>query len=34
VSLNEQATDPKSHTLVRNSYIGFAEIRLPAKFRW
>ena len=33
-SLIEQATDPKSHTLVRNSYIRFAEIPLPAKFRW
>jgi hypothetical protein len=34
VSLNEQATDPNSHTLVRNSYIRFSEILLPAKFRW
>ena len=34
VSLNEQATDPKSHTLVRISYIRFSEILLPAKFPW
>lgn len=34
VSLNKQATDPKSHTLVRNSYIRFFELPLPAKFRW
>ena len=34
VSLNEQVTDTKSHTLVSNSYIRFASIPLPAKFRW
>jgi len=33
-NLNEQATDPKSHTLVRNSYTRFASLPLPAKFRW
>jgi len=32
LSLNEQVTDTKSHTLVRNSYIRFSEILLPAKF--
>jgi hypothetical protein len=34
VSLNKQATDPKSHTLVRNSYTRFSVLPLPAKFRW
>ena len=34
VSLNEQVTDTKSHTLVRNSYTRFASLPLPAKFRW
>ena len=34
VSLNEQVTDTKSHTLVGIFYIRFAEILLPAKFRW
>jgi len=34
VSLNEQATDPKSHTLVKNLFTGFFQILLPAKFLW
>jgi len=34
VSLNKQATDPKSHTLVRNFYTAFSSVPLPAKFRW
>jgi hypothetical protein len=33
-SLNEQATDPKSHTLVKDFFTGFFYILLPAKFRW
>jgi hypothetical protein len=41
-SLNQQATDPKSHTLVRTSYTRFSSVRyllipmvdnLPSK-RW
>jgi hypothetical protein len=34
VSLNEQVTDTKSHTLVGISSIRFPEILLPAKSRW
>jgi len=30
VSLNKQATDPKSHTLVRNSYNRFSPFPLTA----
>ena len=33
-SLNEQATDPKSHTLVRDFYTELLLVSLPAKFRW
>jgi len=29
-SLNEQATDPKSHTLVRTFYTRFSSVPLPA----
>jgi hypothetical protein len=29
-SLNEQATDPKSHTLARNFYTKFSSVPLPA----
>ena len=31
-SLNTQATDPMSHTLVRTFYTGFSSVLLPAKF--
>jgi len=33
-SLNEQATDPKSHTLVKNFFTAFLQSLLPAKFQW
>jgi len=33
-NLNEQATDPKSHTPVKDFFTGFFQILLPAKFRW
>ena len=33
-NLNKQATDPMSHTPVRNSYNRFSPLPLPAKFRW
>ena len=31
-NLNEQATDPMSHTLVRTFYTRFSSVLLPAKF--
>jgi hypothetical protein len=33
-SLNEQATDPMSHTPVRTFYTKFSPVLLPAKFQW
>jgi hypothetical protein len=33
-NLNEQVTNPKSHTPVRNFYTRFFPLPLSTKFRW